>query len=92
MRHALEIQPTKLPARAVQRLENAKGQQITALDGVVWITQANDPRDIVLTKGQSFLVERNGRTVVFALKDAAVTIGPQGHIAAVAVDLKDVAA
>ena len=86
MRHALEIQPTRLPARTVHRLENAKGQQITALGGVVWMTQSNDPRDIILTKGQSVLVEQNGVTVLFALKDAAVTIGPAGHIAAVTLD------
>ena len=92
MRHALEIQPTRLPARSVHPLENAKGQQITVLAGVVWLTQANDPRDLILGEGQSFVVERNGRTVLFALKDSAVTIGPEGHIAAVALDLKVVAA
>ena len=86
MRHALEIQPTRLPARSVHPLDNVKGQQITVLGGVVWLTQANDPRDIILGKGQSFVVERSGRTVLFALRDAAVTIGPEGHIAAVALD------
>ena len=95
MRHALEIQPTSLKARSVHCLENAEGQQITVLAGVVWLTQANDPRDIILGQGQTFLVERKGRTVLFALKDAAVTIGPEGHIAAVSLDgtlLRDVAA
>jgi hypothetical protein len=95
MRHALEVQPTGLQARSVHCLQDAKGQQITVLQGVVWVTQANDPRDIILGKGQSFVVERKGRTVLFALKEAAVTIGPEGHIAAVALEgtsLRDVAA
>jgi hypothetical protein len=95
MRHALEVQPTSLKARSVHCLEDAQGQQITVLAGVVWLTQANDPRDIILGNGQSFVVERNGRTVLFALKETAVTIGPEGHIAAVALDgtsIKDVAA
>jgi hypothetical protein len=95
MRHALEVQPTRVQARSVLPLENAKDQQVTVLDGVVWLTQANDPRDVILVKGQSFIVERNGRTVLFAFKDAAVTIGPEGHIAAVDLDgtpLRNVAA
>ena len=94
MRHALEIQPTRLPARTVHRLQDVQGQQITALVGVVWVTQANDPRDIILTKGQSAVIDRKGTTVLFALKDAAVTIGAPGHIAAVEFvgnRLKDVA-
>ena len=82
MRHEIEIQPVNLPARSVHRLEAAKGQQITCLDGVVWLTQANDHRDIVLTRGQTFIIDRKGLAVVFALKDAAIAIGPAGHITA----------
>ena len=82
MKHVLEIQPIRLAARSVQRLDGAKGQQITCLGGVVWITQANDNRDIILSKGQSFIIDRKGLAVVFALKDAAIAVGPAGHITA----------
>ena len=84
MRHELEIQPIRLPARSVHRLEAAKGQQITCLDGVVWLTQARDHRDIVLTRGHTFIIDRKGLAVLFALKDAAIAIGPAGHISAAA--------
>lgn len=86
MKHVLEIKPIRLPARSIQRLESAKGQQITCLGGVVWVTQANDNRDIILSKGQSFIIDRKGLTVVFALKEAAIAMGPAGHITAAAFD------
>jgi hypothetical protein len=82
MKHVLEVQPIRLPARAVHRLDGAKGQQITSLAGVVWVTQANDNRDIILSQGQSFIIDRKGLTVVFALKDSAIAVGPAGHITA----------
>ena len=86
MKHVLEIKPMRLPARSIQRLVGAKGQQITCLGGVVWLTQANDNRDIILSKGQSFIVDRTGLTVVFALKEAAIAVGPAGHITAAEFD------
>lgn len=82
MIHETEIQPISLPARTVHRLEAAQGQQVTCLHGVVWLTQANDHRDIVLTRGQSFILDRKGLAVAFALKDAAIAVGPAGHISA----------
>jgi len=86
MKHVLEIRPIRLAARSVHRVEGAKGQQITCLGGVVWLTQAKDHRDIILSKGQSFIIDRKGLTVIFALKEAAVAIGPAGHITAAAFD------
>lgn len=86
MRHVLEIKPIRLPARALKRLESAKGQQITCLDGVVWVTQEQDSRDIILSKGQSFIIDRKGAVVAFALKDAAIAVGPAGHITAAEFD------
>ena len=95
MRHERDVQPIRLAARSVQRIEGAVGQQITSLAGVVWVTQANDSRDIILTKGQSFIIDRQGLTVVFALKDAAIAVGPAGHMTAAEFDptrLKNLAA
>jgi hypothetical protein len=82
MKHVQDIRPLALPAHATHRIEDGKGLQITALRGFVWITQADDRRDVVLGRGQSFIIDRNGLTVVFALKEAAVVVGPAGHITA----------
>jgi len=86
MKHVLEIQPIRLSARSVHRLDGAKGQQITCLGGLAWVTQANDSRDILLSKGQSFIIDRKGLTVIYALKEAAIAVGPAGHITAAAFD------
>ena len=68
MKHVPEIQPIRLPAGSVHRLDGAKGQQITCLGGVAWVTQANDTRDIILSKGQSFIIDRKGLAVIYASK------------------------
>ncbi len=82
MKPVLDIKPVRLPARAVHCIEGGKGLQITAVSGTVWLTQARDPRDVILTRGRSFILDRKGRAVVYALKDAAIVIGPAGHITA----------
>lgn len=86
MKHVLEVQPIRLAARSVHRLDGAKGQQITCLGGIAWVTQANDNRDILLSKGQSFIIDRKGLAVIYALKDTAIAVGPAGHITAAAFD------
>jgi Protein of unknown function (DUF2917) len=86
MKHVLEIKPLRVPARSVHRIEGGKGLQITAIDGVVWVTQANDNRDIILGRGQSFILDRKGLAVVYALKEAAILVGPAGHVTAAAFD------
>ena len=82
MRPLLDIRPVELPSRAVHRISDGKGLQITALSGVVWVTQADDNRDIILARGQSFIIDRDGLTVVFALRDAGILVGPAGHVTA----------
>jgi hypothetical protein len=84
MKPVLDIKPVRLPARAIHTIEGGKGLQITAVAGTVWVTQAQDMRDIILTRGHSFILDRNGRAVVYALKDAAIVVGPAGHITAAA--------
>jgi hypothetical protein len=76
MKHERDIQPIELPARALHSLADAKGSQITVTKGVVWVTQANDNRDMILSRGQSFIIDRDGLTVAFALRDAAFITGP----------------
>jgi hypothetical protein len=80
MKPVLDIKPVRLAARAVHCIEGGKGLQITAVSGTVWVTQADDPRDIILTRGRSFILDRRGRAVVYAFQDAAIVVGPAGHI------------
>jgi hypothetical protein len=52
------------------RLNDARGWQVKSVNGTVWITQEGDSRDIVIKKGQSFVLDRDGTTLLSALNDA----------------------
>ncbi|MBO0765573.1 MAG: DUF2917 domain-containing protein [Hyphomicrobiaceae bacterium] len=80
MKPVLDIRPVTIPAHAVHAIEGRKGLQITALSGTIWVTQPGDQRDIILTRGRSFILDRGGRTVVYAFKDAAILVGPAGQV------------
>lgn len=41
--------------------------------GAVWITQDNDPRDVVLNAGETFVTDRSGTVLVYALQPAVLT-------------------
>ena len=84
MKPVRDINPVRVAARSVHCLEGHKGLQVTAISGTVWLTQADDPRDIILARGQSFILDRKGRAVIYALKDAAIVVGPAGHVTAAA--------
>ena len=58
-----------IPVLASQplRLPKGFGHRIAVLEGNVWVTQDGDPRDIVLSAGQDFVVERPSATLVSAL-------------------------
>lgn len=58
-----------IPVHAGQplRLRKGFGRRIVVLEGNVWVTQDDDPRDIVLRAGEDFIVDRPAATVVSAL-------------------------
>ena len=61
-------------------INDGEGFTVECLEGAVWITQSNDPRDIVLKSGQSFVLDRPGLALVCAAAGPATV--------AVAVSLK----
>jgi Protein of unknown function (DUF2917) len=65
---------TFLPARETLVLENARGTIIAVEHGCLWITLERDTRDIVLTDGMRFKVNRRGRTVVAAEEDSRLRV------------------
>jgi hypothetical protein len=76
MEPALDVKSVRLPARTVHRIEDGQGLEVTAVSGVVWITQSRDARDVILARAQSFILDRRGRAVVYALRDAVIVVGP----------------
>jgi hypothetical protein len=65
-----------LPARSVHRIVDGRGLLVACLQGAAWVTQTRDPRDIVLQSGDSFVLDRDGLTLLMALAASQITIGP----------------
>ena len=58
--------PLHLETRQVLKINDGAGLRVNVLDGVLWITQANDTDDIVISSGQSFVLDRPGLALVGA--------------------------
>ena len=55
-------------------LIDAAGAIASVKTGCLWITMENDRRDIVLGTGESWTIDRNGRTLVHAEKPSTVRL------------------
>jgi hypothetical protein len=53
---------------------DGRGASVRCLLGALWLTQDGDPRDIVLTPGQSFTLDRDGLAIIFATAEATVAL------------------
>ena len=60
----------ELAARDVVTLQDLRSATLRVTRGTLWITQEDDPQDVVLRAGDNWVVERNGLTVVEAQDDA----------------------
>ena len=60
----------ELTARDVVTLPDLRSAKLRVTRGTLWITQEDDPQDVVLRAGDNWVVERNGLTVVEAQDDA----------------------
>lgn len=70
----ITIEPVAIAARSVHRIEDAQGTEVACVRGETWITQEADSRDLILASGQSFILDRPGLAVVYAFKDALITV------------------
>ena len=61
-----------LSAREIERLAGIrKGDSIVCANGVLWVTQAGDPEDYMLKKGEKFVANRRGVVLVQAFNESA---------------------
>ncbi len=70
---AAHTQELELAKRGLYRLPD-EAEQVTVRSGTVWVTQGNDPRDIILEPGQSFIPDGHGQVVLYALAPASITV------------------
>ena len=63
----LKTGAVRLNANQTLRLREAAGSTVCALEGSVWITEENQPRDIVLEKGACYRLRHAGVALVNAL-------------------------
>lgn len=57
-----------LDKRQVAVLREAAGTRITCLSGMLWITQDREGSDWMLRPGEEITLDRNGKTVIEALR------------------------
>lgn len=70
--------PVHLNAREVLDIQDGEGLEV--LGGDLWITQSDDPEDIVIHRGQSFVLDRPGLALVTALLGPAMLVVQPGRI------------
>jgi hypothetical protein len=76
MKTPTQATPLFLPKGAISVFTDAVATQVRCERGSLWLTQDNDPRDIVLKAGEQFQPDRRGNVLVYALEEAAFSWGP----------------
>ncbi len=69
MNTSLTYAITQLAKGEILRVDNALGQSIALVRGMVWVTQEGDPRDIFLSDGENFVFNCPGTALVEAIAD-----------------------
>ena len=64
----------ELAPNELVRLDGAEGTTLRVTRGTLWITLENDTRDIVLTAGDSYMIDRDGLTLVEAQSASTVCV------------------
>ena len=62
-------------------LSDAIGAQLQVRRGTVWITQHADGRDVMVSEGGGFTLDRPGLAIVHALEPAEVAVAEPGATA-----------
>ena len=71
MQVEFETGAVKLSPTQTLRVRDAAGTTVCAVEGAVWITEENQPKDIVLERGACSRLKQHGLAIVNALGGAA---------------------
>ncbi|MEO6017307.1 MAG: DUF2917 domain-containing protein [Polaromonas sp.] len=64
----------RLAAQAAFSVPDVANVRIACVEGTVWITLDNDPRDIVLEACGVFTTPEHRRAIVYAMKPSQITV------------------
>lgn len=78
----IDFGPTRLRQGATLRIREGEGRSIAVFNGLVWITQKGDPRDVFVASGQTFTIDRPGLVLVDAMNDTDLIVLAPGVPAA----------
>lgn len=62
-----------LPYGKLLRIREGAGVEITAHDGVIWVTEQGSRRDVLLKPGERFRLRGPGLAILEALDNASVS-------------------
>jgi len=74
MRIDLQSGGLSLPRGAAVRIRDAAGSTLHVLQGSVWVTEENNPRDFVLQPGERFRLAGSGLAIIEAFSDASLAV------------------
>ena len=74
MSQALRHPLTDLRRGATLRVDDGQPHVIDVFEGLVWVTQDGDPRDVILEAGDSFRFDGPGLTLMQAFDDSRVLL------------------
>lgn len=63
-----------LAHKAMFSVSDASGVQIACRSGSLWITLDDDPRDVVLDAGDSFLTTEHRRALIYAMEESSLSL------------------
>jgi Protein of unknown function (DUF2917) len=65
---------TRLARDEMLRVRHASGRCIVVFSGMAWVTQEGDPRDRLLTSGETFTLDRSGVALIHALEPTSLVV------------------
>ncbi len=71
MQVEFEAGAVKLSPNQTIRVRDVVGTTVCAMEGAVWITEENQPKDIVLERGACYRLKERGLAIVNALGGGA---------------------
>jgi hypothetical protein len=71
MRIEMNQGAVRLAPNQTLKVRDAAGTTVCAVEGSIWITEENQPKDIVLERGACYTLRNRGRAIVNALGKAA---------------------